>query len=163
MADQDVAASIGVTRNVSRESLDRLHVYTGLLVKWQRRINLIGPSTVSQIWERHIDDALALSALLPKGTESIVDLGSGAGIPGLVLAIAHGDQLGFHVHLVESNGKKASFLREAIRRTNAPASVHNKRIEQACDDIAIANADVVVARALGTASQATRTGRTHPQ
>ena len=70
--------------NVSRESLEKLHAYVDLLVKWQQRINLIGPSTVDQIWRRHIADALQLIELMPAGAETVVDLGSGAGIPGLV-------------------------------------------------------------------------------
>src|SRR5262249_5471779 len=111
--------------NVSRESKSRLETYVSILLAWQERINLIGPSTVPQVWERHVADSLQLIALLPPKTQIIADLGSGAGIPGLILAIA----TGHHVTLYESNGKKCAFLREAIRQTGAPATVYQTRIE----------------------------------
>jgi 16S rRNA (guanine527-N7)-methyltransferase len=111
--------------NVSRESFGRLHIYVRLLLAWQKKVNLIGPSTEPEIWTRHIADSLQLLALLPDNTNAIADLGSGAGLPGLVLAIS-GNISG---HLIESQGKKAAFLREAIRHTEAPAQVHQKRIE----------------------------------
>jgi len=130
--------------NVSRESLARLERYVALLLRWQRRINLIGPSTASQVWQRHILDALQLIPLLPPGTRIIADLGSGAGIPGLVLAIA----TGLEVHLYESNGKKAAFLREAARYCEAKAVIHQVRIETIGADPGHAKADVVTARAL---------------
>lgn len=135
--------------NVSRESLARLERYVALLLQWQRRINLIGPSTVDQVWQRHILDALQLVPLLPPGTKTIADLGSGAGIPGLVLAIA----TGVEVHLYESNGKKAAFLREAARRCEAKAVIHQVRIETIGADPNHAKADVVTARALAPLSR----------
>ncbi|MDH3742614.1 MAG: class I SAM-dependent methyltransferase, partial [Hyphomicrobiales bacterium] len=94
--------------NVSRESLDNLRLYVDLLLKWQKRINLIGPSTTSEVWQRHIADALMLADIVPVDARVIIDLGSGAGIPGLVFAIAYGQERGFEMHLVESNGKKAA-------------------------------------------------------
>lgn len=130
--------------NVSRESLPRLERYVALLLQWQRRINLIGPSTVDQVWQRHILDALQLVPLLPPGTRTIADLGSGAGTPGLVLAIA----TGLEVHLYESNGKKAAFLREAARHCEANAIIHQVRIETIGADPGLAKVDVVTARAL---------------
>lgn len=130
--------------NVSRESLARLESYVSLLLAWQQRINLIGPSTVDQVWLRHIGDALQLLPLMQPGIRSIADLGSGAGIPGLVVAIV----TGFHVHLYESNGKKTAFLREAIRHTSAPATVHQIRIEHLRDNPDRPKADLVLARAL---------------
>ncbi|MFT3988609.1 16S rRNA (guanine(527)-N(7))-methyltransferase RsmG [Aestuariivirga sp.] len=115
-----------VTRyNVSRESQAAIEAYALLLVKWQERINLIGPSTIDDIWSRHIEDALQIVPYLPPGNAPIADLGSGAGIPGLILAISTGRL----VRLYESNGKKAAFLREAIRLAKAPAEVHQIRIE----------------------------------
>jgi len=128
--------------SVSRESQTRIETYVDLLVKWQERINLIGPSTVDDIWSRHVGDALQLIPLLPPGTAPIADLGSGAGIPGLILALSTGRL----VRLYESNGKKAAFLREAIRRTAAPAEVHHMRIET-IDGAVSPAADVVTARA----------------
>lgn len=130
--------------NVSRESLNRLRIYVDLLLSWQQRINLIGPSTLSDVWNRHVSDALQLLPLLGDRPLKIADLGSGAGLPGLVLAIAGGHT----VHLYESNGKKAAFLRQAIRATQAPAHVHQTRIEMIGKERDVPAVDVVTARAL---------------
>ncbi len=130
--------------NVSRESLARLERYVALLLQWQQRINLIGPSTAGHVWQRHVLDALQLIPLIPPGTRTIADLGSGAGIPGLVLAIV----TGLEVHLYESNGKKAAFLREAARQCGAKAVIHHVRIEAIESDPGRPHADVVTARAL---------------
>ncbi|MCB1378718.1 MAG: 16S rRNA (guanine(527)-N(7))-methyltransferase RsmG [Alphaproteobacteria bacterium] len=130
--------------HVSRESLKALDTYVGLLTFWQRRVNLIGPSTVDQIWSRHILDAAQLLPLLPAGTSRIADLGTGAGIPGLILAL-----LGpYDVYLYESNGKKVAFLREAIRVTGARATVMQMRLEALTAATALPDVDVVVSRAL---------------
>lgn len=134
--------------NVSRESLDNLRIYVDLLLKWQKRINLIGPSTTSVVWQRHIADALMLADIVPANARVMIDLGSGAGIPGLVFAIAYGHERGFEMHLVESNGKKAAFLREAVRLTGVAAHVHNKRAQDLAAEIAAMGPDVVLARAL---------------
>src|SRR5579872_6350644 len=102
---------------VSRETLDRLTLYVELLIAWNRRINLVGANTIGDIWRRHILDSAQLMPLLPDGTRVVVDVGSGAGLPGLVLAM-----LGVpEVHLVESDQRKAAFLREAQRVTGTPA------------------------------------------
>ncbi|HET8727905.1 MAG TPA: 16S rRNA (guanine(527)-N(7))-methyltransferase RsmG [Alphaproteobacteria bacterium] len=125
---------------VSRETLSRLSRYAELLVKWQARINLVGRSTISDLWHRHMLDSAQLFPLLPKDARLLVDLGSGAGFPGLVLAI-----LGVpEVHLIESDTRKAAFLREVSRETSAGAMVHAVRIEQA----PAIEADAVTARAL---------------
>lgn len=125
---------------VSRETLDRLGAYEATLRKWQPKINLVGPSTLPDVWRRHFLDSAQLFPLLPESTRVLVDLGSGAGFPGLVLAI-----LGVpEVHLIESDARKCAFLREAARAAGASVTVHNKRIE-AVSPIA---ADVVTARAL---------------
>ncbi|HMK69389.1 MAG TPA: 16S rRNA (guanine(527)-N(7))-methyltransferase RsmG [Xanthobacteraceae bacterium] len=131
---------------VSRETLDRLDCFVAILLAWQRRMNLIAPSTESTLWTRHVADSLQLMAPAP-GTRFWADLGAGAGFPGLVIACALADIPGARVHLVESNAKKAAFLREAARATGAPAVVHATRIE---DFVAKAPApiDVVTARAL---------------
>jgi len=131
---------------VSRETLDRLDCLVAILLAWQRRMNLIAPSTESTLWTRHVADSLQLMAPAP-GTRFWADLGSGGGFPGLVIACALADTAGARVHLVESNAKKAAFLREAVRATGAPAVVHPTRIE---DFVANAPApiDVVTARAL---------------
>ena len=125
---------------VSRETLDRLTAYADLLVKWQARINLIGPETLPDLWSRHFLDSAQLFALIPPTARRLVDLGSGAGFPGLVLAVMGAPD----VHLVESDSRKCAFLREAARITGATVTVINKRIEQA-PPLA---ADVVTARAL---------------
>ncbi|MBC8038667.1 MAG: 16S rRNA (guanine(527)-N(7))-methyltransferase RsmG [Rhizobiales bacterium] len=135
--------------NVSRESLDRLERYVSLLLTWQRRINLIGPSTADQIWQRHIADSLQLLPLMGHQVQSIADLGAGAGLPGLVIAIVSG----VPVHLYESNGKKAAFLREAIRHTGAPATVHPTRIETVRHDASRPDVQLVLARALAPLDQ----------
>jgi 16S rRNA (guanine527-N7)-methyltransferase len=119
MSRGSFSAHIATTPDV----LDRLSVYADLLAKWQARINLVGPSTLGAVWERHMLDSAQLAAYLPAGP--VLDLGSGAGFPGLVLAILRGGP----VHLVESDSRKCAFLREAARLTAAPAVVHNARIE----------------------------------
>lgn len=132
---EDLAAATGV----SRETIERLSAYAALLVKWQARINLVSASTLTDLWRRHMLDSAQLLPLLPEGTTSLIDLGSGAGFPGLVLAI-----LGIpEVHLIESDQRKCVFLAEAARAAGAKATIHNKRIEQ----IEGLSAGVVTARA----------------
>lgn len=130
--------------NVSRESRGKLATYVNLLLTWQQRINLIGPATIPHVWERHILDSLQLLPLLPTGTKTIAELGSGAGIPGLVLAMA----AGLEVHLYESNGKKAAFLREAARLTQTRAHIHVVRLETLVGRTDLPSVQCVVARAL---------------
>jgi 16S rRNA (guanine527-N7)-methyltransferase len=131
---------------VSRETLERLDRFVGLLLTWQQTTNLIAPSTVSNLWTRHIADSLQLLEFAPD-TRIWVDLGAGAGFPGLVTACALADRPGAHMHLVESNNKKAAFLREAQRLTAAPASVHATRIEEFVASFE-GPLDVVTARAV---------------
>jgi 16S rRNA (guanine527-N7)-methyltransferase len=137
-------AEIFETFDVSRETRTRIETYVDLLLSWQRRINLIGPATASAIWQRHIADSLQLLPLLPPNTKTIAELGSGAGIPGLVLAIA----AGLDAHLYESNGKKAAFLREAARQTGTRATVHMVRLETLRNASPLPEVQCVVARAL---------------
>jgi 16S rRNA (guanine527-N7)-methyltransferase len=110
---------------VSRETEDKLRAYAELLKKWQPKINLVGPATIPDLWRRHFLDSTQLFPLLPSGP--VLDLGSGAGFPGLVLAVMRGQ--GDPVHLVESDGRKGAFLQEAARITGAPAVIHTSRIE----------------------------------
>jgi 16S rRNA (guanine527-N7)-methyltransferase len=130
--------------HVSRESAERLETYVSLLLQWQARINLIGPSTRDDIWTRHIADALQLLPLLPANVSKLADLGSGAGIPGLILAIVRP----IEAHLFESNLKKGAFLREAARQTGAKAHIHSIRIEEAGFVAETIKAQAVTARAL---------------
>jgi len=131
---------------VSRETKARLDRFVEALLAWQRRTNLIAPSTESVLWTRHIADSLQLLALAPQA-RVWADLGSGGGFPGLVIACALAETAGARVHLVESNSKKGAFLREAIRLTGAPAVVHAQRIEDFVHNPPEA-IEVVTARAL---------------
>lgn len=134
------AETFAARSGVSRETLERLKAYEALLRKWQPKINLVGPATLADAWTRHFLDSTQLFPLLGEGVRTLVDLGSGAGFPGLVLAV-----LGVpDVHLVESDTRKAAFLREAARETGTAVTVHAKRI----DTVTKIAADVVTARAL---------------
>ena len=131
--------------NVSRETMDRLATFVALFQKWAKTINLVAPSTLSEAWSRHIVDSVQISALHP-GAHNWVDLGSGGGFPGIVTGILLSGVGDGWVHLVESNNKKAAFLRTAILETGARASVHAIRIEDA--PAAIDRCDAISARAL---------------
>ena len=131
---------------VSRETTARLDRFTALLLDWQSRINLIAASTVPVLWTRHIADSLQLLAIAPDARKW-VDLGSGGGFPGVPIACALAEQGSAEVHLIESNKKKAAFLREAVRITGAPAIVHAVRIADFCQSFRGA-LDAVTARAL---------------
>jgi 16S rRNA (guanine527-N7)-methyltransferase len=142
-ADRDRAFSL---TPVSRETAARLDRFVALLIAWEEHTNLIARSTIPVIWTRHVADSLQLLALAPQA-KVWADLGSGAGFPGLVLACALAQSRGAEVHLVESVGKKAAFLREAVRVTGAPAIVHAMRIEDFVDK-APESIEAVTARAL---------------
>jgi 16S rRNA (guanine527-N7)-methyltransferase len=123
---------------VSRETLARLEAYAELLLRWSARINLVGANTLDDLWRRHFLDSAQLLTYVPDGTRSLVDLGSGAGFPGLVLAI-----LGVKgVELIEADARKCAFLREAARIAAAPVLIRNSRIEAVPPHIV----DVVTAR-----------------
>lgn len=133
-------AAFQAQTGVSDETLTRLEALVAVLLKWQARINLIGRGTVADVWRRHILDSAQLAPLLPTTAETVIDLGSGAGFPGLVLAI-----LGIRgIHLVESDGRKCAFLREAARITGATVEIHGVRAEA----FALGEADAITARAL---------------
>ena len=129
---------------VSRETAERLDAFVALLLRWQERTNLIAPSTIPELWTRHIADSLQLARLAP-AAKVWIDLGSGGGFPGLIVAIAAAP--GCVVHLVESNAKKAAFLREAARVLDAPARVYCERAEDFAQHFKD-HTDVVMARAL---------------
>lgn len=147
----DRAAALRLTP-VSRETLQRLDRFVETLLAWNAKTNLIAASTVPHLWTRHIADSLQLIDLAPQA-RIWVDLGSGAGFPGLVIACALADSVADSssavVHLVESNAKKAAFLREAARITGAPAKIHAERIEEFVEQFQ-GPVDVVTARALAT-------------
>lgn len=131
---------------VSRETQGRLDRFVETLLRWQDRLNLIANSTISEIWTRHVADSLQLLPLAPQA-RTWVDLGSGGGFPGIVIACALADEAGSCVHLIESKGKKAAFLREAVRLTGTPAVVHAVRAEKFGKSCA-EPVDAVTARAL---------------
>lgn len=134
------ATETGRLLNVSRETIQRLEAYLDLLARWQGTVNLVGGSTLADPWRRHILDSGQLWRFWPDGARRLVDLGSGAGLPGLVLAILGAPE----THLVESDRRKAAFLREAARATGTEVTVHACRIEA----VPALDADVVTARAL---------------
>ena len=141
----DKARALALTP-VARETEKRLDTYVALLLRWQQTTNLIAPSTIPQIWTRHVADSLQFAELAPQAT-TWVDLGSGGGFPAIPVACVLADKPGAMVHLVESNGKKAAFLREAIRATGVPAQVHAERIEKYVSSV-VNSVDAVSARAL---------------
>jgi 16S rRNA (guanine527-N7)-methyltransferase len=129
---------------VSRETLSRLDCFVELLIQRNQTTNLIARSTVPQVWTRHVADSLQLVSLAQG--RAWVDLGSGAGFPGLVLACALAERESCVVHLIESRDRKAAFLRDAARTIGAPAVVHRGRIEELARKLG--PMDVVTARAL---------------
>lgn len=126
--------------DVSGETRRRLDAYAALLGKWTRTVNLVSPGDRDELWTRHIRDSLRLLPLIPAGTDRALDLGSGGGLPGLVLAVA----TGIPFELVEADRRKAIFLQEAARVTGAPITVRCQRIEAG----GLAPARLVTARAL---------------
>ena len=137
------AAAFQRATGVSRETLDRLRAYAEVLEKWNKAVNLVGRGTLADLWRRHMLDSAQLFDLLPPAPADrprrLVDLGSGAGFPGLVLAVLGAGE----VHLVEADARKAAFLREAARVTRTEVAFHVKRAET----LPALQADVVTARA----------------
>lgn len=132
----------------SQEDFDQ---YIRLLKEWQKAVNLVAPSTLSDIWNRHIIDSAQLFQLIPSTAQCLVDMGSGAGFPGLVLAILNKNNNGplKEIILIESDTKKSLFLKEVVRVLNLPVQIINQRIEK----IKNIKADVITARALASVSQ----------
>ena len=130
----------------SEKTKEKFKIYEETLKKWQKKINLVSPTTLSDIVNRHIMDSAQLAPLITGRHKKILDMGSGAGFPGLVLAILNqnegrGD---WNVHLVESDARKCAFIQEVARLTNTKIYLHNCRIESLTDF----KADVITARAL---------------
>jgi 16S rRNA (guanine527-N7)-methyltransferase len=131
-------------QNVSRETFSALDTYAGLLTEWNSRFNLVSESSIPHIWQRHFLDSAQLFPLIPDSARTLADIGSGAGFPGLVLAIlAKGQGRKLAIHLIESTGKKANFLREVSDKLGLGAIIHNARAESLK-----LKADVVTARAV---------------
>jgi 16S rRNA (guanine527-N7)-methyltransferase len=150
ISPSDKAAALALTP-ISRETAARLEAYVDLLVRWQAKTNLIASSTLPNLWTRHISDSLQLLTLAPNA-KIWADLGSGGGFPGVVLACAMAEMPGAMVHLVERNAKKAAFLREALRITGAPGTVHLADIGDSVDSFA-GPVDCVTARAVAPLHQ----------
>lgn len=127
---------------VGNDAMERLRAFLELLRRWQARINLVGKATLTDPWRRHMLDSAQLVPLLPAASSIVVDIGSGAGFPGMVLAMLSEAV----VHLVESDGRKCEFLREAARITAASVHIHNARIE----NLAPFAVDVATARGCAT-------------
>jgi 16S rRNA (guanine527-N7)-methyltransferase len=127
---------------MSPDQTAKLKAYLALLLKWQKAVNLVSPSTLPDAWERHFLDSVQVEQYLPQGPHVLADLGSGAGFPGLALAMLRPD---LDVHLVESDDKKCQFMKTVSRETSSPVSVHTVRIE---DSYALVSPDVITARAL---------------
>jgi 16S rRNA (guanine527-N7)-methyltransferase len=147
---KDRAAALALTP-VSRETEARLDRFIGLLQTWQAKTNLVSPSTLPMLWSRHVSDSLQLLDLAP-AAKTWVDFGSGGGFPGLVLACALADTPGATVHLIERNGKKAGFLREALRVTGASAVIHLADIKDTVDRLS-GPVDCITARAVAPLHQ----------
>lgn len=126
--------------SVSHETVQKLDRYAGLLAEWNEKFNLIGEATLPHIWTRHFLDSAQLMQFIPDSAKTLADMGSGAGFPGLVLSI-----MGFpEIHLIESIGKKAGFLRTVVAELKLNAIVHQARIES----LPKLKADILTARAL---------------
>ncbi|MCI9868034.1 16S rRNA (guanine(527)-N(7))-methyltransferase RsmG [Rhizobium skierniewicense] len=132
-------------QSVSRETQERLEHFVELFKKWNATTNLVAPSTLPELWSRHIADSAQIFHLSSQ-SRTWVDLGSGGGFPGIITAILLAEQQDGWVHLVESNNKKAGFLRVALKETGARGSVHPVRIETAPS--LVGPCDAVSARAL---------------
>jgi 16S rRNA (guanine527-N7)-methyltransferase len=139
---------------VSRETIERFQVYRTMLDEWQRVTNLVGHDTLQSFWDRHVADSLQCMNVVP-GARCWLDLGSGGGFPGLVIAIAQaGNDAGMH-HLVDSNRRKCAFLRSVSIRCGAKTVIHAERIEKAVARFAAENMafDAVTARAVAPLAQ----------
>jgi 16S rRNA (guanine527-N7)-methyltransferase len=135
---------------VSRETQERLELFAALFKKWAKSINLVAPSTLEDLWSRHIADSAQIFQLYPTPV-TWADLGSGGGFPGIVTAIFLAELGSGHVNLIESNHKKAAFLRACLRECHARGTVHAMRIEEATK--AIPQVDAISCRALAELDQ----------
>jgi len=140
--------------DVPRETIERLSTYVALLRKWQPAENLVAPSTLGTLWRRHVADSAQLVPLFPEA-RIWLDIGSGGGFPGLVVACLVADRPGARVHLVESNARKCAFLRRVASEAKLPVTVHHGRIEAVLRHWR-EPVDVVTARALAPLAELLR-------
>lgn len=134
--------------DVSRGTLDRLVSYARLLVQWQAKINLVAPGTLSEVWHRHFADSAQLLAFAPPNAKTWLDLGSGAGFPGLVVAAILAEKGDCRVKLCESDTRKAAFLSDVKRKLGLAVDIISARIETDSTHSTVGRVDVVSARAL---------------
>jgi len=151
MPEEMTPETFAATYHVSRETLARLMAYQALLGKWQQSVNLVGPNTLAHFWQRHAADSAQILRHAPDMATSWLDLGSGGGLPGLVLAIMLAEKAPeARMHFIESDRKKAGFLRAVIADIGLAATVHHARIEAVSEAMPpeLAKIDVITARAL---------------
>lgn len=131
--------------DVSRETFERLELFTELLKQWNPKFNLVSRDSMDDLWRRHMVDSAQLHKMIPEYDGALVDVGSGAGFPGMILAI-----MGLaNVHLVESSERKCAFLREAARKTDCPVTIHNIRLgDKAPQPAQLPKAEIITARAV---------------
>jgi 16S rRNA (guanine527-N7)-methyltransferase len=150
-------ADFAAAFDVSRETIERLEAYEALLRQWQKAINLVAPSTLDAVWHRHFADSAQIVRLAPAAPRSWIDLGSGAGFPGLVVAILLADPRSSHLRgegvapritLIESDSRKCAFLREVARKTGITVDILSTRVEQVTTQAKVEPPEVVSARAL---------------
>lgn len=132
---------------VPRETIHRLVRYAEILNEWQARQNLVSAATLPHVWNRHFADSAQILRLAPNAN-TWLDLGAGAGFPGLVIAILQANHANFRVHLVESTAKKCAFLAEVASATSAPAEIHCMRIEELSRTATSLEPEIITARAL---------------
>lgn len=140
------------TFHLSPEVLEKTQTYEAELRRWQTAVNLVSPNTLPSLWQRHFADSAQLTEFIPPSARTLVDLGSGAGFPGLVLAILL-EPRGVSVTLIESDQRKAAFLRHVIRTVDIDTAVLSTRIETDANVRRIGKIDVVTARALAPLSR----------
>jgi 16S rRNA (guanine527-N7)-methyltransferase len=154
------AESFARASGATAAQIAELDRFRALLAEWNEKMNLFGPATLEVFWNRHAWDSAQLLKLAPPEALVWADLGAGAGLPGLVLAILGKGRPGFHIHLVESMAKRCRFLTEVVQALDLPATVHNERAEnlQLAVDIVTARACAPLARLLGYARPYLKTG-----
>lgn len=150
MRGADLVALEKAAGPVSRETFDRLCDFEAMFRHWSARINLAAPSTLSQLWERHILDSAQLIRLAPHANHWL-DIGSGGGFPGAIVALLLREREEAHIDLVESNRKKAAFLQTVLAKLEAPATIHANRIEDCYDRVPAP--EIITARALAPLSR----------
>ena len=134
---------------VSDTQMQLLESYAALLGKWQKAVNLVATDSLDVVWQRHFADSAQLLPLIPRGA-TCLDFGTGAGFPGMVIAMLSTSQDEAPAHLVESNARKCAFLRDVARQTATPVEIHNARIEEIAARGTVTQVDVIMARGVAT-------------